>query len=133
MRAGGFHHLALQVHDLGRAEAFYAGVLGLPVIARHQRPDGSPRAVWLDCGGAFLALERCAAAPEERPFVDARPGWHLLALAIPAEERQRWEEHLAAHGHPKVAETRFTFYVHDPEGNRVGLSHYPVPAPADAG
>ena len=53
------HHLAVVVEDLGRAEAFYAGVLGLAVIRRWEDDRGSPRSVWLALGGgAFLAVER---------------------------------------------------------------------------
>ncbi|HEY3352678.1 MAG TPA: VOC family protein [Polyangia bacterium] len=122
----GFHHLAVQVRDLAAAEAFYAGLLGLPVIARHATADGAPRSVWVGLdGGGFLALERCDGTAEDRPYHDARPGLHLLALRIPPATRAAWEARLAAAGHPRVAATRFTFYVRDPEGNRVGLSHWP--------
>ena len=124
----GFHHLALQVTDLARAEAFYAELLGLPAIARHADDAGRPRAVWIGLpSGGFLALERCDGPLEARPFRDPRPGLHLLALGIRREDRRALEERLAVAGHPKVAETPFTFYVLDPEGNRVGLSHHPEP------
>lgn len=127
----GFHHLAIQVTDLARAEAFYGGLLGLPAIARYEDGGGRPRAVWMGLpGGGFLALERCDGPTEPRPFRDARPGLHLLALGIRREDRPALEERLAGAGHPKVAETRFTFYVLDPEGNRVGLSHHPEPLDA---
>jgi catechol-2,3-dioxygenase len=76
-------------------------------------------------GGAVLALERCAGPVEERAWRDERPGLFLVALAIPPAARAAWEARLAAAGHPKVGETRCTFYVRDPEGNRIGLSHYP--------
>jgi catechol 2,3-dioxygenase-like lactoylglutathione lyase family enzyme len=123
-----FHHLAIQVADLARAEAFYSGLLGLPAIARHADAEGRPRAVWLGlAGGGFLALERCDGPVAPRPFRDPAPGLHLLALGIRREDRAAWEERLETAGHPKVAETRYTFYVLDPEGNRVGLSHHPEP------
>src|SRR5262245_36920144 len=80
------HHLAVVVRDLARAEAFYAGLLGLPVLARHADAQGAPRSVWLsldggggggdrgDRGAPFLALERATAdAPRRR---DEAPGWH---------------------------------------------------------
>jgi catechol 2,3-dioxygenase-like lactoylglutathione lyase family enzyme len=41
------HHLAVVVRDLERAEAFYAGVLGLPVAQRWADEAGAPRSVWL--------------------------------------------------------------------------------------
>jgi len=130
MEIAGFHHLAIQVRDLAIAERFYAGVLGLPVIARHADAAGAPRAVWVRAGVGFLALELCTGTPAERPFRDPAPGLFLLALRIERAEREAWERRLAEAGHPKVAETAFTFYVRDPEGNRVGLSHHPHPRPA---
>lgn len=121
-----FHHLAIQVRDLAAAERFYAGLLGLEVVARWSDEGGAPRSSWVGLeGGGFLALERCEGEPGERPFRDPAPGLFLLALGIRPEERTAWEEKLAAAGHPKVAETGFTFYVRDPEGNRIGLSHHP--------
>lgn len=124
----GFHHLAIQVASLEKVEAFYGGLLGLPVIARWNDGEGRPRSVWLGLpGGGFLALERCEGSVETRPFLDPQPGLHLLALGIRQEDRREIEARLASAGHPKVAETQYTFYVRDPEGNRVGLSHHPDP------
>ncbi|AKU90523.1 Lactoylglutathione lyase [Vulgatibacter incomptus] len=124
------HHLAIQVHDLARAEAFYSDLLGLPVLKRWITGDGSPRATWLGLGGdGFLALERCESPGENDGWSDPLPGFYVLALEIPAGEREVWEAKLARAGHPKVRETAFTFYVRDPDGNRVGLSHHPWERP----
>ena len=125
------HHVAVQVADLARAEAFYAGVLGLPVVKRWpgapgEGDEGGERSIWVGLGdGAFLALERCAGAPSPEPFRSPRAGLHLVALAIPLAERDAWEARLAAHGVAVVHRTDFTLYALDPEGNRVALSHYP--------
>ncbi len=113
------HHLAIQVRDVDRAIAFYAGVLGLQETRRQ------PHSVWLDLGGAILMLERAAGDVVDRSWTSDAPGLHLVALSIDAAERTAWREKLTAAGHPIVAETKFTMYVRDPEGNRVGLSHYP--------
>jgi glyoxylase I family protein len=124
-----FHHLAIQCADVAACERFYRDVLGLPVLKRWPRDEGGDRSVWLALGeGAappFLALERAEAPAEPRPFVDGRAGLHLLALAIPAGERAAWEDRLGKLSVPVVHRTRFTLYVLDPEGNRVGLSHHP--------
>ena len=128
----GLHHLALQVTDLPSAERFYCGLLGLKVLKRWPWPDGSPgeRSLWiaLGAGGSFLALEACDGEREPQRFHDARPGLHLVTLAIDAKDRRRWAERLSAAGFPVVHESAFTLYVHDPEGNRVGLSHHPAEA-----
>lgn len=121
----GVHHLAVVVGDLARAEAFYAGTLGLAVAKRWQDETGAPRSVWCAlAGGAFLALERAGGALPTR--ADTSPGWHCVALGIDAHERETWRARLIAAGHPIERETDYTLYIRDPDGNLVGLSHYPV-------
>jgi catechol 2,3-dioxygenase-like lactoylglutathione lyase family enzyme len=96
--------------------------------------------VWLALEGGFLALERAAEGCEpgggERPagpFRDGAAGLHLFALRIRPGERRSWEARLEAQGVRVVHRTRWTIYLRDPEGNRIGLSHHPedpeVPEP----
>ncbi|HEX9291294.1 MAG TPA: VOC family protein [Anaeromyxobacteraceae bacterium] len=128
-----FHHLAIQCWDLPACERFYREVLGLEVVRRWARDGGGDRSVWLSLGDGFLALERAISetgAPDPTPasgaaWRDGRAGLHLIALRIRAEERASWEARLAASGVAVVHRTRWTLYVRDPEGNRVGLSHHP--------
>jgi len=123
------HHLAVLVADLARAEAFYAGVLGLPVERRWDDAAGRPRALWLGLGhGAFLAVELAPDVGSVRR-AEGAPGWHLVALAIDAAAREGWRARLGAAGHPVERETAYTLYARDPDGNLVGLSHHPCPAP----
>jgi glyoxylase I family protein len=141
---GGVHHVALCVRDLAACEAFYTAVLGLPVLRRWPASDGAggDRSVWLDLGrGAFLALERVtgdgsAAGPDA---AGDRPGYLMIAVAIARAARGDWEARLGAAGVGVVHRTAYTLYVADPEGNRVGLSHWPdavpvpVPVPTENG
>jgi catechol 2,3-dioxygenase-like lactoylglutathione lyase family enzyme len=124
-----FHHLAIQCVDLERQERFYRGALGLKVLRRWPREEGGDRSVWLDLGGGFLALERATEPMPGTPWRDGRAGIHLIALRIAPGERAAWEDRLARHGVPVVERTRWTLYVRDPEGNRIGLSHHPEDAP----
>jgi len=122
------HHVAIKVRDLARAERFFVQTLGLALLRRWPAPDGSgDRSLWLDLGaGAFLALEKTANACE--PSAADGPGLHLLALRIERAERQAWIDRLAGADVPLYQQTAFTIYCQDPEGNRIGLSHWPDPA-----
>ena len=124
----GHHHLAIQVRDLAAAERFYVETLGLKVAKRWPREGGpGERSVWLSVGAGeeFLALELCDAERPPTPFRDPHGGLHLLSLRILASDRAEWEQKLAALGIEIVHRTRWTLYLRDPEGNRLGLSHYP--------
>lgn len=123
-----FHHLAIQVTDLPRAERFYCDVLGLSVRKRWPWDDGrlGERSIWLSLGDGFLALEACDEPAPPRDFRDPQAGLHLFAIGIRAADRAAWEDRL---GMAIVHRTRFTLYVRDPEGNRIGLSHHPDEAP----
>jgi catechol 2,3-dioxygenase-like lactoylglutathione lyase family enzyme len=150
----GLHHLAIQVRDLAAVERFYRDTLGLRVLRRWPAADGAgERSIWLDTGdGSFLALELVTASSaasasasamranedgngdadeDEEGDGDGRPGLHLVALRIGAGERREWQQRLAQAGVPIYHRTSFTLYVRDPEGNRVGLSHYPVAEDGD--
>jgi glyoxylase I family protein len=125
MRPSHIHHVAVKVADLARAEAFYVGLLGLPVLRRWPLPDGGgERSLWLDLGaGAFLALERAEGIVAEK--AEDALGIHLVALHIARGEREAWIAKLARAGYSVYQQTDYTIYVRDPEGNRIGLSHWP--------
>lgn len=127
------HHLAVVVGDLDRAEAFYAEVLGLRAVRRWDDAQGRPRSVWMGLGGgAFLALEKAgdpARVSGARADADQDPGWHCVALAIAMEDRGAWRSRLAAAGVRIERESPYTLYLRDPDGNLLGLSHYPAEAP----
>jgi catechol 2,3-dioxygenase-like lactoylglutathione lyase family enzyme len=120
------HHLAVTVRDLDRAEAFYTSLLGLPVLRRWDDAAGAPRSVWLGlAGGAFLAVEKAAADAPLAAREPPPPGWHCVVLGIPRAEREAWCAKLAAAGVAVERETAYTLFVRDPEGNLLGLSHWP--------
>jgi catechol 2,3-dioxygenase-like lactoylglutathione lyase family enzyme len=114
------HHLAVFVADLARAEKFYSGVLGLTIQRRWEE-----RSIWYDLGGAaFLAVEQVA---------DATPGPALaLALTIDAGERGAWRHRLATAGVVVERESPYSLYFRDPDGNLLGVSHWPVASAAAA-
>jgi glyoxylase I family protein len=126
MDVQGFHHVAIQARDVERVTAFYRDLLGFPELARHHRPEGSLRSIWVGVpGGGFLAIEEVAGEPEQAPFRHERPGLLLLAFRIPRAARAQAVERFTQAGVPLEHQTRWTFYIRDPEGNRVALSHHP--------
>ncbi|MGE0788413.1 MAG: VOC family protein [Sandaracinaceae bacterium] len=131
MRAGSVHHLAVLVDSVERVAPFYVDVLGLPVVRRHLRDDGTLRSVWLALDDArFLAIEETPTGPAAVPQDDVstpRAGLHCLALAIDARDRDAWRERLERHGVAIERESDFTLYVRDPVGALIALSHYPEP------
>jgi glyoxylase I family protein len=124
----GLHHVALRCADLGRCEAFYRDVLGLPVLRRWPGEGSADRSVWLSAGPGFLALERASSGAAAGPFEDTPPGWQVVALGIARAERPQWESRLAAAGVAVARRTPYSLFLQDPEGNRVALSHWPEEA-----
>jgi catechol 2,3-dioxygenase-like lactoylglutathione lyase family enzyme len=120
-----FHHVAIRCADLEACERFYREVLGLEVVRRWPRPEGGDRSVWVGVGDGFIALERADGGPLDTPWRSAEAGIHLVALRIAPGDRVTWERRLATLGVEIAHRTRWTIYVRDPEGNRVGLSHWP--------
>ncbi len=120
------HHVAIKVSDLGRAEAFWSGVLGLDVVRRQSDALGE-RSLWFGLGqDVFLAVERAETAKPKR--TEEAPGFHCVALTISPSERDTWRTRLHSAGFPVLRETDYTLYTHEPDGALVALSHYPVPA-----
>ena len=118
------HHLAVVATDLERAAKFYVGVLGLRELRRWDDPQGRLRSIWCELGaGAFLAIERADREGPRRD--DVAPGFHCVALGIRPDEREAWRERFAQADVAVFRESAYTLYVRDPEGNIVGLSHFP--------
>jgi len=120
------HHIALGACDLETVAAFYRDLLGLREVARHHEPGGRLRSVWLDLGGPVLMIEATAEPP--RPVRGVGAGPFLLALAHHPPERDMLVRSLARSGFPVESRTGHTIYLRDPEGNRVAVSSYPLPA-----
>jgi catechol 2,3-dioxygenase-like lactoylglutathione lyase family enzyme len=116
LKCSGVSELALRVADLDRAEAFYAGALGLPVVERW------PDAVWLMAGeqtriGLWLATVK--------PLAGERGGSNVhFALHVEDADLDALVQHLERWGHEvRVIEFKDgrgrAAYVSDPDGHVV--------------
>ncbi len=132
---------ALYAPDLGAAERFYAGVLGLPVIGREEG-----RHVFFRCGaGVFLVFDpETTSAPSRTavpfPLHGARGPGHM-AFAVREAELPGWRDRLAAAGVPIEQEIAWpggghSIYFRDPAGNSIELATpalWRLPEPPAAG
>lgn len=109
---------------MARLGQFYRDVLELREVARHAHEDGSLRSVWLDLGGSLLMIELGAEPPRRVIGVGAGP--FLIAVAVSAEERERFEARLQDAGCAIESRSEWTSYARDPDGNRIALSAYPL-------
>jgi catechol 2,3-dioxygenase-like lactoylglutathione lyase family enzyme len=125
----GLRHLALNVADVARAEAFYVGLLGFAV---EWRPDGDN--LYLRLGDDNLALHRFSAASAGDADAFARRlGQRLahLGIVVPRPgDVDAWAAHLRPHV-KMLAEPRThrdgarSFYCEDPDGNAVQILYHP--------
>jgi glyoxylase I family protein len=119
----GFHHLALFGHDIEILATFYGEVFGLNRVATHTRPDGQLRSIWMawETGPVpFIALEQEAVSHRANDT-----GLSVLMLNLARAERSAFKAHLQTMHISVERETPYSMYFRDPEGNRVGVSHYP--------
>ena len=118
VRVTGVSELVLEVQDLGAAEAFYSGVLGLPVVERW--PDRE--AIWVMAG----ERTRIGLWRPQVGLAGGRGGAHVhFAMHIAEEdyepavallrERGQEVEEIAFDGAGRAA------YATDPDGNVVEL------------
>jgi catechol 2,3-dioxygenase-like lactoylglutathione lyase family enzyme len=116
----GVSELVLEVVDLEAAEAFYAGVLGLPVVERWEQRE----AVWVMAGlGTRIGLWR-----PQVGLAGGRGGVHVhYAMHLAEQDYDAAVARLREHGY-EPEERRFggyddsqAAYVTDPDGNVVEL------------
>ncbi|WP_278913518.1 VOC family protein [Deinococcus wulumuqiensis] len=112
----------LYAGDLGAAEAFYSGVLGLTL---HSKVEGRHLFYRLDGSMLLIFNPEASAKPGDVPAHQGKPGGHAC-LAIPREETDEWEARLRGHG---LDVTRYAWgnrgeslYFDDPAGNVLELA-----------
>jgi catechol-2,3-dioxygenase len=120
-RSGGVHHVAIRALDVAALARFYAGVFRFARLDE-KHDDRGLRAVWLAAGVTIVMIER--REPGE-PAPDAR-SLDAIIFAIAADERAPLKRRLSRRRVAVEGETAYSLYLRDPEGRRVGASHYPA-------
>jgi catechol 2,3-dioxygenase len=116
-------HAVLKVRDIERAEAFYNGVLGLPVAARMQRGRG----MTFFTLGNHHDFAVVAVGPDGPDAAADSPGLFHVAFKVgdSIDQLRAVKEELQAAGVPIEAVSDHTvsqsIYVRDPDGNGVEL------------
>ena len=120
MTPSGILETALYVDDLDRAEAFYAGVMGLERIAKVEG-----RHVFFRCGdGVLLLFDPKATVKPPKP--DAKlpvpphgtTGEGHACFRATAEEIERWKAHLVAKSVEIEADFHWPAQGDEPRGGR---------------
>jgi methylmalonyl-CoA/ethylmalonyl-CoA epimerase len=116
----GIHQVALGVHDLERAVAFYRDVVGLPLLHRFDPPG----LAFFDLGGPRLLLEH--GAPSSLVYlrvaeVEAEiERLRALGVTIEGEPHVIFEDRDGWFGDAHEAEVMA--FIRDSEGNLVGIA-----------
>ena len=118
-------HAAIRVRDLESSEAFYSGVLGMPVVMRFPEE----RELGFGIGGASVfmvqAVGKDAPAPDERTL-----GVHHMAFIVgnnPATLADAAQQ-LDRHGvrYQRVMHEEFeSLFCRDPDGHLIELYYWP--------
>ena len=115
------HHIAIQVADLAAMSAFYRDLLGLTETKAAR--DG---VTWFTAGEIILMLEPVNGAIRDEVFASSTPGLHVVSFGIDVATRDAWKEKFATRPILLERETPYSLFIRDPEGNRIGLTHFPV-------
>jgi catechol 2,3-dioxygenase-like lactoylglutathione lyase family enzyme len=110
----GVNHLALVCKDMARTVEFYAGLLGMPLVAAIDLPGGSGQHFFFDIGGGdLLAFFWFADGRESAPgvasprrdcfsspsgLVTANASMNHVAFDVPAERIEEYRDRLLARG-----------------------------------
>lgn len=110
--------------DAARTEEFYAGVLGMKLLAK----DSEGRNLFFRAGESVFLLFDSAATERggSLPPHGARGEMHTC-FVVPEESYEPWKDHLRAQGVEILQEVTWprglSFYFRDPDGNLLEIAN----------
>ena len=110
--------------DAARTEDFYAGVLGMKLLAK----DQEGRNLFFRAGGSVFLMFDAAATERvgSLPPHGARGEMHTCFL-VPEESYEPWKAHLRSRGVEIIQEVTWprglSFYFRDPDGNLLEIAN----------
>lgn len=114
----------LYFNDAARTEDFYAGVLGMKLLAK----DQEGRNLFFRAGGSVFLMFDAAATERggSLPPHGARGEMHTCFL-VPEESYEPWKAHLRSRGVEILQEVTWprglSFYFRDPDGNLLEIAN----------
>lgn len=117
-------HVVVNVRDLGRAEQFYNGVLGLPIVARLDELGGM---TFFSLGNHHdFAIHAVGPDAPDADWMGSLGLFHVaFKVGESLDELRTWKERLEANGVKVELQADHTvtcsLYVRDPDGNGVEL------------
>lgn len=109
------HHLALRTADVRALADFYIDMFAMSVVR-----DALPRSLWLGLGGCAVLMIEVRETGEPTLVAGSM---ELVAFRVDDTQREQVRAKAMAAG-CFDGETRFTVYLRDPDGRRVGVSSY---------
>lgn len=123
MKINALGHVVLRVSDLARAEAFYQGVLGLPVCAQNDR-DGSKMTFFTLGNHHDFAVMEVSGDGQNNGENGVGLDHVAFCIGTSMTELREANAHLTEHGvatTPIDHEVTKSLYVKDPDGNGIEL------------
>jgi catechol 2,3-dioxygenase-like lactoylglutathione lyase family enzyme len=111
------HHLAIATKNLHRLKEFYDSIPCLQWTRDHWDESGELRSVWYE-----ILPQKIILMLEKKDILQAP---HALVFSVQTAGLST--QSLDSKKFLWVAETDFTKYFLDPDGNRLGFSTYPLP------
>lgn len=122
IKLDGINHFAMNVRNMDRAEEFYTGILGFPVIMRTET-QGGLKHIEVDAGNVAIALF-------ESPDLDFETGQKIMtddgylhyAFSAPASQMDEIVRTLKDSGVKMDGEPRNqSLYFFDPDGHQIEI------------